>query len=724
MKDERHLAGFTFLNRGALMQKSLFITVSICFALTFGIAEPALAQRTCNPANVGDTCPVTGTAGFETGLWDLAFLEIATNPLTGVKFPTGIDWGDDGKSDGLIRCFEPGLHPKQCHVFGTHMYATPRTYPIQISYQPGPFSNQTATTTATISAVGDFVILSIGDSVASGEGNPVVEYGGVRMAMQPQQGLWDNPGSDYDFPTVTPQTPPEEAEMSRNCHRSLIGGPAQAAGLIAATNPVTFVHFACSGASVGQIGIPQADLEKSNIVEQVRLAREHFDRIDILLISGGFNNMTFRTVAYNLNGVVHFGFGKLVTRCLDPFQPCQEDSDFTTDINNSINGNPGRVLHGSASPSGPPIDFYFPGLHRAYQDLDKEIHCINPDNDSPEPNCSEKQIPKLILITEFFDPTHDETGNFAGCLVPKARWAYINSVITAVNRQVALSPWPEVGGIQNDFLTHGLCADSADRWVVTLLESKTIQNDENGTGHPNGSGHLDYRNRIYARMVELNPPVTTPSATTGGSPYTFGTWTTHDVTVTLSATNGIKESGVRGTSYAVDNPNCQPNNDFPDNPPGCLAYGGPFTISTSGKHTVTFFSENAQGIPEAVRSEQMWVDNEPPVMRCSAAPSVLWPPNNKMVPVSLNVTAVSAAFGPTPFSLKSVATSEGNAATDIQGFVIGQPSIKGSLLASRLGNEKAGRVYTFVYQSTDELGLTGTCTAQVQVPHDQGRSNR
>jgi hypothetical protein len=119
------------------MRKSLFVTVSICFALTFGMAGPALAQRTCNPAHLGEMCPVTGTAGFETGLGDLAFLEIATDLLTGGTFPTGIDWGDGGKSDGLIRCFEPGLHPKQCHVFGTHAYATPEPYPISGLLQTG-----------------------------------------------------------------------------------------------------------------------------------------------------------------------------------------------------------------------------------------------------------------------------------------------------------------------------------------------------------------------------------------------------------------------------------------------------------------------------------------------------------------------------------------------------------------------------------------------------------
>ncbi len=120
-----------------------------------------------------------------------------------------------------------------------------------------------------------------------------------------------------------------------------------------------------------------------------------------------------------------------------------------------------------------------------------------------------------------------------------------------------------------------------------------------------------------------------------------------------------------------------------------------------------------------LNGDDKWVvDDEPPVMTCTATPSVLWPPNNKMVPVNLHVTADSAVFGPTPFTLKSVTTSEGTAATDISGFVIGQPDTAGSLRASRLGTDKAGRVYTFVYQSSDPLGLTGTCAAKVTVPHD------
>ncbi len=219
--------------------------------------------------------------------------------------------------------------------------------------------------------------------------------------------------------------------------------------------------------------------------------------------------------------------------------------------------------------------------------------------------------------------------------------------------------------------------------------------------------------------IEAQPASRRPhSALPNGQPYAFGTWTTHNVTMSLSAANAISEAGVRATFYAVDNAQC-----FSANAAGCLTYRGPFMITTSGKHTVTFFSENTQGFPEAMQSVQVWVDNQPPVMACTVTPLALWPPNNKMIPVNLYVTAVSAAFGATPFSLKSVQTSEGNSATDIHGFVVGQPSTAGSLLASRLGNEKTGRVYTFVYQSTDQLGLTGTCTAQVLVPHDQGRSH-
>jgi hypothetical protein len=358
-----------------------------------------------------------------------------------------------------------------------------------------------------------------------------------------------------------------------------------------------------------------------------------------------------------------------------------------------------------------------------YSQLADSINCVK-DGTLPS-NCTdpEAQIPKVALITQYHDPTHNENGLFpllGTCVedMPPETWQWLyDAVMVPLNIQVDNSPWIHVDGIQTDFLRHGYCAHD-QRWVVTLPDSIANQADIQGSGHPNAPGQVDFATRIVAKVIEFNPPVTTASATAGGNPYTFGTWTTQDVTVTLSARNPIHQAGIYGTFYAVDDPACS------DQSPGdCSFYTNPFTISTSGRHTIYFFSSNAAGVYEKVQTKQVLVDNEPPVMTCSATPSVLWPPNNKMVPVTLNVTSVSAAFGPTPFVLKSLTASEVRAAR-VEGFVIGQASTQGSLLASRLGHGSNGQVYTFVYQSTDELGLTGTCTTTVLVPHDQRRSKR
>ena len=54
--------------------------------------------------------------------------------------------------------------------------------------------------------------------------------------------------------------------------------------------------------------------------------------------------------------------------------------------------------------------------------------------------------------------------------------------------------------------------------------------------------------------IEAQPASPRPhSALPNGQPYAFGTWTTHNVTMSLSAANAISEAGVRATFYAVDN---------------------------------------------------------------------------------------------------------------------------------------------------------------------------
>jgi hypothetical protein len=112
-------------------------------------------------------------------------------------------------------------------------------------------------------------------------------------------------------------------------------------------------------------------------------------------------------------------------------------------------------------------------------------------------------------------------------------------------------------------------------------------------------------------------------------------------------------------------------------------------------------------------------DTAPPTVTCSASPHVLWPPNNKLVAVSTTVSVTDSGSGPAGFSLVSVSSNEGDAASESQGWTAGTPDTSGFLQAARLGSG-SGRVYTLTYEGSDQAGNTATCSATVLVPHDQG----
>jgi Legume lectin domain len=114
-------------------------------------------------------------------------------------------------------------------------------------------------------------------------------------------------------------------------------------------------------------------------------------------------------------------------------------------------------------------------------------------------------------------------------------------------------------------------------------------------------------------------------------------------------------------------------------------------------------------------------DSTPPTVACAASPSVLWPPNNKLVPVTTKVAVTDSGSGAAGFSLVSVTSNEGNAAAESSGWAPGTPDTSGFLQASRLGSGQ-GRVYTLTYEGRDNAGNKATCATTVAVPHDQGKS--
>ena len=107
-------------------------------------------------------------------------------------------------------------------------------------------------------------------------------------------------------------------------------------------------------------------------------------------------------------------------------------------------------------------------------------------------------------------------------------------------------------------------------------------------------------------------------------------------------------------------------------------------------------------------------DTTPPTISgASASPSSLWPPNNKMVDVTINYSTADACGGPVGCVL-SVSSNEGGPA-DWQ--VIDAHHVK--LRATRNGTGN-GRIYTITITCTDVSGNQSTSQVQVTVPHDQG----
>jgi hypothetical protein len=119
-------------------------------------------------------------------------------------------------------------------------------------------------------------------------------------------------------------------------------------------------------------------------------------------------------------------------------------------------------------------------------------------------------------------------------------------------------------------------------------------------------------------------------------------------------------------------------------------------------------------------------DTTPPALVVLADPMVLWPPNHKLHEVEAHVMVTDVCDPDPDVVLTSLTSSEpdngtgdGDTVGDIQGADIGTDDRNFLLRAERAGNGD-GRVYTALYNVTDDSGNSTNGLAQVIVPHDQG----
>jgi len=146
------------------------------------------------------------------------------------------------------------------------------------------------------------------------------------------------------------------------------------------------------------------------------------------------------------------------------------------------------------------------------------------------------------------------------------------------------------------------------------------------------------------------------------------------------------------------------------------ASGSTFPLGTT---TVTVVAKDAAGNTRSGSFTVTVRDTTAPAIT-GVTPSIraIWPPNKKMVPVTVSVSA-SDAVGIASAKIVSVATNQPDRRTQWQ--ITGPLSV--NLLADREG-DKQDRVYTITIEVRDAAGNISTATTTVIVPHDQRGQDR
>lgn len=140
--------------------------------------------------------------------------------------------------------------------------------------------------------------------------------------------------------------------------------------------------------------------------------------------------------------------------------------------------------------------------------------------------------------------------------------------------------------------------------------------------------------------------------------------------------------------------------------------GRTLTVTGDGEHEILCQATDASpaantGVGEGSQPVgAVVVDATAPTVTCPASPALIQPADNRMVPVTTNVTVADAASGPAGFTLTSVT---GGSAGDVQDFDTGTADTSGELRAVPSAH------YTLTYQGKDVVGNTATCATTVTV---------
>lgn len=272
----------------------------------------------------------------------------------------------------------------------------------------------------------DLVIVSLGDSMSSGEGVP-----------QREGRQWEN----------------------EPCHRSSESGMARAARMIendgnpATTDDehssVTFVHLACSGASTWHVndaffrGVTRGGMEDPQLFKLRQIIGDR--DVDVVLITIGINDIRF---------------GDVLKHCL--FYP---DCDLVYFEGQTLTGFLNERIE---------------ALEESYARVDRYLEALKIPSSKV----------RLIEYPDPSIGTHDERCGYKTISAEEMEYLRQHLLLplnAAGDAAAAANGWTRVRGVAERFSGHGLCAE--DSWMVGIFESFAKQGNPDGGFHPNYQGH-------------------------------------------------------------------------------------------------------------------------------------------------------------------------------------------------------------------------------------------
>ena len=305
----------------------------------------------------------------------------------------------------------------------------------------------------------DLLIVSVGDSMSSGEGVPEIEGQPATWRQEP-------------------------------CHRSGLAGSALAAERVEDLDPhssVTFLHVACSGGQTSRgllepfAGVTGGGSEPPQLSRVKSLAGDR--EIDAVLMTIGINDARFGAI------------GPLCIEVMDCWNQPMTDPQtgvFYNEMSNFLPVATGE-LEGRYARVAAKLDEMGVAPGR--------VHLIEyPD----------------ALHDQYGRPGSYSHLGVAGFSRAESKFLY-DSFMVPLNAAGAAAAgsygWTRVFGIDQAFRLHGLAAPASARWFNTISESEARQGDINGSLHPNRIGHGVIGDIVFGVLkdsLEVEPPGSDP----------------------------------------------------------------------------------------------------------------------------------------------------------------------------------------------------------------------